>query len=143
MKRGALMPNETRILILDDEIALLDTLTDFLRESGYTVYPVAQAEEASAHLRCGTVDLAILDVGAHGLRIAREATSHGVASILMSGYPVILEIGAIGEVLRKPFSLTTLRTNIERAMAGRDANASAKTERALDQLAPEPVLSSA
>lgn len=137
------MPDETRILILDDEIDLLDTLTDFLRDCRYTVYPVTQAEEASAHLRCGIVDLAILDVGAHGLRIAREATSAGTPVILMSGYPVILEIGAVGEVMRKPFSLATLRANIEKAVGGRGNGAAAKTERAIDHLAPGRLPSSA
>jgi DNA-binding response OmpR family regulator len=137
------MPNETRILVLDDEISLLDTLTDFLRDSGYTVYPVMQPAEASAHLRCRLVDLAILDVGAHGLRIAREAMTNGVPTILMSGYPVIIEIGAVGEVLRKPFTLETLKANIEKAMAGRSRNGSAKAERAMDQLAPGRLPSSA
>lgn len=137
------MPNEIRVLVLDDEIALLDTLTDFLRDCGYTVYPAMQAVEASAHLRCGVVDLAILDVGAHGLRIAREAMTNGVPTILMSGYPVIIEIGAVGEVLRKPFTLETLKANIEKAMAGRGRNGSAKAERAMDQLAPGRLPSSA
>ncbi len=137
------MPNEIRVLVLDDEIALLDTLTDFLRDCGYTVYPAMRAAEASAHLRCGVVDLAILDVGAHGLRIAREAMTNGVPTILMSGYPVIIEIGAVGEVLRKPFTLETLKANIEKAMAGRGRNGSAKAERAMDQLAPGRLPSSA
>ena len=68
------MLNETRILILDDEIDLLDTLVSYLREDcRYRVYPAARAEDAIAYLRRGTVDLALLDVGAHGLRVAREA----------------------------------------------------------------------
>ncbi len=118
------MPDRTRILLLDDEIALLETLTDYLRECRYTVYPVTQAEEASAHLRCGIVDLAILDVGAHGLRIAREAMTNDIPTILISGHPVILETGGVGDVMRKPFSLATLRTNIEKTMAGRGHNGS-------------------
>src|SRR5258706_8898337 len=118
------MPDRTRILLLDDEIALLETLTDYLRECRYTVYPVTQAEEASAHLRCGIVDLAIPDVGAHGLRIAREAMTNDIPTILISGHPVILETGGVGDVMRKPFSLATLRTNIEKTMAGRAQNGS-------------------
>jgi len=137
------MPNEIRVLVLDDEIALLDTLTDFLRDCGYTVYPAMHAAEAGGHVRCVVVDLAILDVGAHGLRIAREAMTNGVPTILMSGYPVIIEIGAVGEVLRKPFTLETLKANIEKAMAGRGRNGSAKAERAMDQLAPGRLPSSA
>src|SRR5258708_12459731 len=107
------MPDKTRILVLDDEIDLLDTLTGYLRDCRYTVYPAARAEDAITHLRRGTVDLAILDVGAHGLRVAREAMSDGIPTILMSGSPVILEIGAVGEVMRKPFRLAALPTNTE------------------------------
>jgi DNA-binding response OmpR family regulator len=135
------MPDKTRILILDDEIALLDTLTDFLRDCGYIVYPVTQAEEASVHLRSGIVDLALLDVGAHGLRIAREAMTNGTPAMLMSGSPVILENGTIGEVMRKPFSLAMLRTNIEKAVGARCGNglntSTAETGQAIDQRVPE------
>lgn len=137
------MAHDTRILILDDEIALLDTLTDFLRDCGYIVYPVTQAEEASAHLRCGIVDLALLDVGAHGLRIAREAMTNGTPAILMSGYPVILENGAIGEFMRKPFSLAALRANIEKLARGRRADRPAKSARAMDEFIPGRVPNSA
>jgi DNA-binding response OmpR family regulator len=133
-KEGPSMPKEIRILILDDEIALLDTLADFLRDCGYIVYPVTQAEEASVHLRCGIVDLALLDVGAHGLRIAREAMTNGTPVILMSGYPVILETGAIGEFMRKPFSLAALRTNIEKIMCGWQADRPARSARAMEEV---------
>ena len=128
------MANRTRILVLDDEIALLDTLTDYLRECRYTVYPVTQAEEASAHLRCGIVDLAILDVGAHGLRIAGEAATNDIPTILISGHPVILETGAVGDVMRKPFSLAVLRANIEKSIAKHGRKSPVEAERTRDEL---------
>jgi DNA-binding response OmpR family regulator len=131
----ARMPNRTRILVLDDEVALLDTLTDYLRECHYTVYPVTQAEEASAHLRCGIVDLAILDVGAHGLRIAREAATNDIPTILISGHPVILETGAVGDVMRKPFSLAVLRANIEKTLAKHGRDGAAEPDSAMAELA--------
>src|SRR5258708_8379829 len=111
------MPDKTRILVLDDEIDLLDTLTGYLRDCRYTVYPAARAEDAITHLRRGTVDLAILDVGAHGLRVARKAMSVGIPTILMSDSPVILQTGTVVEVMRKPFRLAALRTHIKRAIA--------------------------
>jgi len=131
-ERGKGMPNETRILILDDEIDLLDTLVSYLREDcRYRVYPAARAEDAIAYLRRGTVDLALLDVGAHGLRVAREAMSDGIPTILMSGSPVILESGPVGEVMRKPFSLAALRMNIERAIGGHQIGGTVTAERAI------------
>ena len=129
------MPNRTRILVLDDEITLLNTLTDYLRECRYIVYPVMQAEEASAHLRSGIVDLAILDVGAHGLRVAREAATNDVPTILISGHPVILETGAVGDVMRKPFSMAVLRANIEKTLARHRRDDAAEPDSAMAELA--------
>jgi DNA-binding response OmpR family regulator len=124
------MSNETRILILDDEIDLLDTLTSYLRDDcQYRVYPAARAEDAITCLRRDTVDLAIVDVGAHGLRVAREAMSDGIPTILISGAPVILESGPVGEVMRKPFSLAALRRNIERAIGGQRIGSTATKQK--------------
>jgi DNA-binding response OmpR family regulator len=69
------------------------------------------------HIGSGNVDLAIIDVGAHGLRVAREATTRNIPSILMSGRPVIFEIGGLGEVLQKPFKLDELANLIAKTVA--------------------------
>jgi two-component system cell cycle sensor histidine kinase/response regulator CckA len=112
------MFNEIRVLVLDDEIPVLSVLTDFLKGQGYAVYPVLDPEVAMARIGSGMVDLAIIDVGAHGLRVAREAATRNIPSILMSGRPVIFEIGGIGNVLQKPFKLDELASLIAKTVAG-------------------------
>jgi two-component system OmpR family response regulator len=111
------MSNEIRVLVLDDEIPVLSMLTDFLKAQGYTVCPALDPEVAMVHIGSGNVDLAIIDVGAHGLRVAREATTRNIPSILISGRPVIFEIGGLGEVLQKPFKLDELASLIAKTVS--------------------------
>src|ERR1700692_4807850 len=107
------MPTAGCVLILEDEEELLDLLTLFLRDLGYTVHAAPDAEQALEFLQVGGSDLAIVDVGAHRLRVARETASRSIPCIMMSGRPVIFEIGGLGEVLQKPISLSDLKTKIE------------------------------
>jgi DNA-binding response OmpR family regulator len=111
------MPRGTNVLVLEDEPELLGTLTTYLEECGYVVHAAADALAASAHLVSRPIDIAVIDVGAHGLRVAREATTRNIPSIQMSGKRVIFEIGGIGEVLHKPFALRDLQEAIEAALA--------------------------
>lgn len=51
-----------RILLIDDDEALADALTDLLEHAGYKVSTAASAEDAIAALRREPTDLAILDL---------------------------------------------------------------------------------
>src|SRR5690349_3803234 len=111
------MPRGTNVLVLEDEPELLETLMTYLEEEcGYVVHAAPDALAASAHLATQPIDIAVIDVGAHGLRVAREATTRNIPSIQMSGKRVIFEIGGIGEVLHKPFALRDLHEAIETAL---------------------------
>jgi two-component system KDP operon response regulator KdpE len=101
------------VLILEDEANLLEVLVMHLGEAGYAVRGAADAAQALAALQGGGIGLAIIDVGAHGLTVARAAQSRNVPIILTSGRPVFFEIGGIGDILRKPFSLTDLLHRVE------------------------------
>jgi DNA-binding response OmpR family regulator len=107
------MPVNGRVMILEDEPELLEMLTVFLSDLGYTVCAASESESALEFIQNGGIELSIVDVGAHGLRIAREAASRNIPCIMMSGRPVIFEIGGLGEVLQKPISLSDLKTKIE------------------------------
>ncbi len=107
------MPDGTRILVLDDEHELLDALMLFLEGRGFQVLPTTDAAEASEMIAGGHADLAIIDIGEHGLRLLREATTRNIPSILISGRPVIFEIGGIGDVLQKPFPFSALAERID------------------------------
>jgi DNA-binding response OmpR family regulator len=110
------MPISRRVMVLEDEPELLELLTFFLGDLGHTVSATASSDEALAFIEAGGVDLAIVDVGAHGLKVARAAASRNIPCIMMSGRPVIFEIGGLGEVLQKPLKLQDLRAKIETLM---------------------------
>jgi DNA-binding response OmpR family regulator len=107
------MSIEGRILLVEDEADLLDSLTLYLSERGHRVFPAADLATARHHLDTRPIDVAVLDVGAHGLRLAREAATRNIPCVLMSGRPVILEMGGLGTVLPKPFKLDVLAARIE------------------------------
>ena len=111
--------NQTRILVVDDEPDVLDTLKEFLTDRGYAVVTAANALDAESLIESRSVSLALLDVGVHGLRLAKKALDEGKPFILMSGAPVVIEMGELGGVMRKPFRLKELQYTVERLL---DAN---------------------
>jgi DNA-binding response OmpR family regulator len=116
------MSMDGRILLVEDEPDLLDSLTMYLTERGHQVLPAADLATARHHLETRAIDVAVLDVGAHGLRLAREAAMRNIPCVLMSGRPVILEMGGLGTVLPKPFKLDVLATRIDELLRSyRDA----------------------
>ena len=111
---------DARILVVDDEADVLELLKECLELQGYGVVTTSSAIEAESLLSSGVIDLAMLDVGVHGLRLARKARSFDKPFILMSGSPVIVEMGEFGPVLRKPFKLEALTSAVERAVRRRE-----------------------
>jgi two-component system, OmpR family, catabolic regulation response regulator CreB len=103
----------TRILLVEDEVAIADSLLFSLAGEGFEVQWVSLAREALAHLRTQPVDLVILDVGLPDmtgfecLKALREFSE--VPAIFLTARTsevdrvVGLEIGADDYVV-KPFS---------------------------------------
>lgn len=114
--KGSTM-KDARILVVDDEPEVLDLLREYLELQGYEVVTTESAIEAETLIGSGAIDLALLDVGMHGLRLGRKARSLDKPFILMSGMPVVVEMGEAGSVLRKPFKLDELGRIVERALA--------------------------
>ena len=106
-----------RILVVDDEPEVLELLKTALERQGCEVLTTESAIEAESLIVNPSIDLALLDVGMHGLRLGRKAMSVGKPFILMSGMPVVIEMGELGAVLRKPFKLAEVRSVIERSLA--------------------------
>lgn len=106
-----------RILVVDDEPEVLELLKTALERQGCEVLTTESAIEAESLIVNPSIDLALLDVGMHGLRLGRKAMSAGKPFILMSGMPVVIEMGELGAVLRKPFKLAEVRNVIERSLA--------------------------
>jgi len=105
------VPN--RILIVDDDPALLELLERYLGEQGFVVAGVADGDAMDRYLAESPVDLIILDLmlpGEDGLSIAKRLRASGTTPILMLSARgddvdriVGLEVGA-DDYLAKPFN---------------------------------------
>jgi two-component system copper resistance phosphate regulon response regulator CusR len=94
-----------RLLIVEDQIPLLDSLTRGLREEGYEVLPAATIAEALVHIHNKPVDVIVLDLmlpDRDGLSLIRELRDSGFAN---------------------PILITTARDAVEDRVAGLDTGA--------------------
>jgi two-component system, OmpR family, catabolic regulation response regulator CreB len=102
-----------QILIVEDEVAIADTLLFALTSEGFAAQRVALAGEALARLRTGGIDLVILDVGLPdmtGFEVCRQLRQFSAVPVMFLtaraeeiDRVVGLEIGADDYVV-KPFS---------------------------------------
>ncbi|MFQ5658877.1 MAG: response regulator [Gammaproteobacteria bacterium] len=111
-----------RILIVDDNRDLSDSLGILLEEQGYLVTVVYSGEEAVDRAREEAIDLAIIDLklpginGAEVLRAMRRLQP-GCQNMIMTGFHVdrllteATEDGAVC-VLHKPFPMEKLFTQL-------------------------------
>ena len=108
-----------KILIVDDEVLLLRTLSNALREGGFDVLVASSAEEAERKLANGMpVDLLVLDVklpGKSGLDLLseRRAAGFGGKVVVMTAFDNpdserICRSLSVDHYLRKPFDLEKL-----------------------------------
>ena len=108
-----------RILVVDDNEALLDVTSAMLTASGYRVLCARNSVEAIRILESGQeIDLLFSDVvmpsGMNGVELAREARrlSKGTKILLTSGYAgdVLERHGAVNEfpIIDKPFCVADL-----------------------------------
>lgn len=68
-----------KILIIEDEARLAESVAALLRSRGFTVEWVGDGEEGAAYAETGSYDLLILDVmipGMDGLAVARRVRQH-------------------------------------------------------------------
>ncbi len=95
------MGNEPRILVVDDESAVVDVLTRYLRNAGCDVRAASSAEEAIALAAHERFDLVMLDVVLPGM------TGFGAIAALrrQSDVPIIMMTGYIEDEARKDAEL--------------------------------------
>jgi two-component system phosphate regulon response regulator OmpR len=125
-----------RILIVDDDPALLELLERYLGEQGFAVAGVAYGEEMDRYLAESPVDLIILDLmlpGEDGLSIAKRLRVSGTTPILMLSARgddvdriVGLEVGA-DDYLAKPFNPRELLARLRAILRRRQPEAPATT----------------
>lgn len=115
-----------RLLIVEDQTPLLDSLTRGLREEGYEVLPAATVAQALVHLREKPVDVVVLDLmlpDRDGLSLIRELRATGFANPILiitardavEDRVVGLDTGA-DDYLIKPFSFEELLARLRAIM---------------------------
>lgn len=128
------MPQNPRILVVDDDSALREALAEFLEERGYDVSCAGDGAEALAILAAGAapdailLDLAMPRMDGWAFRAAqlRDARWAGIPTIVLSaslGPDGTLEKLAPALALRKPFDLRRLLDALARLCV--DGNAQA------------------
>ncbi len=118
------------ILLVDDDRHVLESMSTWLSEQGYTVDPTASREEAIRKIGKNAYQVAVVDVrlqdgdGFEVLRYCRE-TVPGLPVILVTGYGDVdvgieaLRDGAF-DLLTKPIIDQELEISIQRALSQRE-----------------------
>ena len=111
-----------RILVVDDEQAIRETLAQALEHDGYEVDATGDVGDAVALLGRIRVDLVVTDLvmpGGSGLEIARtvKRVHPGTPVILVTGWPGRVDPEALGNqgidaIVEKPVGLDTLRRTV-------------------------------
>src|SRR5262252_8151003 len=123
--KGATRP-ESRLLLVDDEPIILDTLAGGLASLGYRVQKSDSPQKALEHYKSETPDLVILDYRMpvmDGLQLARAMIAFAHRPIVMlsafNDLPLVREAIGVGisTYLVKPVDAERLAPSIEAALA--------------------------
>jgi signal transduction histidine kinase len=118
-----------RLLIVDDEEALMHALCNILQQQGYVTTGCVSAEAALSILKTASFDLLLTDMmmpGTDGLALVRMALAHDpqMVAVVMTGQGSIetavqaMRSGVLDYVL-KPFKLNTMLPVLQRALSVR------------------------
>jgi len=113
----------SKILLLEDDANLNETVTEFLEEQGYDVVSVYDGYEAQEKLYESKYDLLLLDInvpGIDGLELLKESREEGIVApaIYITSMDSVddLEKGfnsGCDDYIRKPFALKELQIRVE------------------------------
>ena len=113
----------SKILLLEDDATLSDTVSEFLEENGYEVVAVYDGFEAQEKLYETKFDLLLLDInvpGIDGLELLKESREDGIVApaIYITSMDSVddLERGfasGCDDYIRKPFALKELLIRVE------------------------------
>lgn len=120
------------LLIIDDDLKLIDLLSEYLEENGFTVHAIHDGMNALENVRGIGPDLIILDImlpGKDGLQVLKEIRGEFTVPVIMltakgddTDRIVGLELGA-DDYLPKPFNprelLARIRAILRRGLPNR------------------------
>jgi len=123
---AASVPAVTRILIIEDDLAIQDLLRDVLRDGGYQLLFVHDLDHAAANVAPDVVITDLVDIDAYDSGRARESVHRvqqrypGTPIVVCTAHADALEesdrLGAAA-VLRKTFSIDALFDTVARLSA--------------------------
>jgi DNA-binding NtrC family response regulator len=119
-----------RLLVVEDDAGVRDTITTFLEMEGYTVDAVSTTREALDHLKAGAYPIVISDIyidertGLDVLSAARTKDPE-CSVILMTARGTMETVmaatrGGVFDYIAKPFELDRILETVKRAEATRD-----------------------
>mgnify|MGYP002749827667 CR=1 FL=1 len=114
------------ILVLDDEFDAVVLLKRLFEGKGHRVFAFTEEEEAIAHARANSVDLAIIDIRLKkilGVEVLEEIKKiiPQIRAILLTGYPTLetaqkaFELG-VSEYMVKPVDIDELEEKVEKIL---------------------------
>lgn len=122
-----------KVVLIDDEVTMLQMVTELLRGQGHEVHPFSNFNSAMEGLETHTPELVVTDLyldktRAHGLEILQKARSLNPPAIVIvvTGFGTVetavdaMKSGAY-DYLEKPFKLDELKLCIERALSYNEA----------------------
>jgi NADH-quinone oxidoreductase subunit E len=140
------VPDKTnRILVVEDEEIVRDSLRDWLTDAGYHVDTVEDGEKAIATLNSREFKLIIVDLrlpGNDGLEVLRQAKAiqEELKGIVITAYPSVqsavevMKEGAVDYIV-KPYNLNALEESIQKALGPVQAEIKSKDQ---DKIIIEP-----
>jgi two-component system response regulator MprA len=120
------MSERRRILVVDDDSTLRETLAEILIEDGFDVRGASNGRAALDQLHKWPADLVILDLmmpvmDAYSFQTSLRADGHRTPILVVSAAPKLDEaatrLEAVG-VVAKPFRIGELRDEVNRALEG-------------------------
>jgi DNA-binding response OmpR family regulator len=118
------MSRQRRILVVDDDQTLRETLAEVLREDGFDVRDARNGQEALDELDGWQADLIVLDLmmpimDADAFNAAQIEAGRKTPILVVSAAPHLVEaaerLGAVGMVA-KPFRIRELREQVTRGL---------------------------
>jgi DNA-binding NtrC family response regulator len=135
------MKSAGRIMVVDDEACIRDTLTEYFTAIGYEVVDAGDGSEALKKFVPGRFDCVISDlsmpmVGGMDLLKQIKLLDADVAFLIITGFPGIdSAINAMKEgaydYLTKPFRMEDIQLRVERAVNSRKTDMSLKKVRGM------------
>jgi DNA-binding NtrC family response regulator len=115
-----------RVLVVDDDQAILEFMETFLTKDGFEVTTLADAKQAPEAVKGGGFHLVVLDLmmpGLGGVEVLEQIrrVDNDVAVVIFTGYPSLdtavqsMKLDAV-DYLKKPFNPDEFREVLDRVM---------------------------